>query len=1176
MSDSIALSKVFRVFISSTFSDFINERNYLQQYIFPRLEELCREHGALFQPIDLRWGITDEATMGQQTIEICLNEVRQCSEITPRPSFLILLGDRYGWIPIPVRVDRVQFEASHPTPLMKEWYRLDSNSQTYCLRSRTGEYMDPALWGKIENRLRADWEMRGEAQISATHTEIINGLDVPWENRESICCFHRHLRDIPLSEKGAPYSDLLQENGAYRVDPVCRQKLRDLESYIAGLLPEPNLITYEISFQDKESLVQPFCEEIGRRLKKTVLAELDRIETINRQEAALTSECSFSSIVVENYVGQELLLSRVLNNISSGEGMTVVYGGRGKSAFCAALATRIKDRKVILRHVGVSLISCRPESLIESILLQLNTTLSINPLNSSKGLSTATQDLSAASQALKDKLVDGKTVLIIDAADRLPNAGLILKPLVNLSNVVVTTSDRRTGDVLEAPYIELLPPLNLEERSKLFDHLLSTHGRRLSDEQRTQMSEVLKRSESVEFVRLCAEYAIQLHSWDKPFTASGEREIAALIFDNLIHKQMHAPLLTKRMLTYISMGRNGVTLPDLIALLMRDRDVFDEFNRELYHPLCKEEIPVSVLSRLYYDLTPYLRHLPVMGTDVISFAFGCFKDLALEGGVDKKALENAIEYYAQQANHDYTAALSELPYLLLNYRGTPEVLQWFCRDRHLCRKFSQGLEAEVISDTAAMDDSPEALYFKRILMNRITDFRRCPEAIESVLQTETSILHPGAGAKVLGAMLSPLPFELESRSASRTLNPEISITGLMSWTYCTFSPDGTKLLATAMNGTVTLYNLSNGAFTRSEMPGTYADLFLYTCVESKDAILALEGKRLMRLTAPDFWNMGLEQSIWSEVTASSGTEYLALSGDLPVTYGMKCSGKCLELVQMIGDDEDVIPLDFLLLPSDINHIAVTGDGDIAITFISGAIAATSGLYDETTSGHALMCCVWIDNNTKIVAASANGRLFLFDAEGGVLEQLDLSVSSVLEQHIECMVYDSERKLLYLGHRCGILSVVSVADGFRLIGCLHSSMRMGILAMALSPDNSRLALGGRGNVNEAPLIVCDVREIVQAAEYGSKAEADRLRMTDGSAPPEAQVFDKNISVAMRAGDHWYYIYEFMGQADKARELYSAPLFDPSRASFITNAHCYAPCPELGLLFFSGTKGKTQTP
>jgi len=49
-------SKIFRIFINSTFSDLKAERNALQERVFPRLRELAAEHGIRFQAIDLRWG----------------------------------------------------------------------------------------------------------------------------------------------------------------------------------------------------------------------------------------------------------------------------------------------------------------------------------------------------------------------------------------------------------------------------------------------------------------------------------------------------------------------------------------------------------------------------------------------------------------------------------------------------------------------------------------------------------------------------------------------------------------------------------------------------------------------------------------------------------------------------------------------------------------------------------------------------------------------------------------------------------------------------------------------------------------------------------------------------------------------------------------------------------------
>lgn len=54
-------ARIFRLFISLTFSDFIAEREALQHKVFPELEKYCAECGARFQAVDLRWGVTDES-----------------------------------------------------------------------------------------------------------------------------------------------------------------------------------------------------------------------------------------------------------------------------------------------------------------------------------------------------------------------------------------------------------------------------------------------------------------------------------------------------------------------------------------------------------------------------------------------------------------------------------------------------------------------------------------------------------------------------------------------------------------------------------------------------------------------------------------------------------------------------------------------------------------------------------------------------------------------------------------------------------------------------------------------------------------------------------------------------------------------------------------------------------
>ena len=87
----------FRLFVSSTFSDMKAEREILQAKVFPKLRDYCKSKGAMFQAVDLRWGISEEAGLDQQTMNICLRELRRCQETTDKPNFLVLLGDRYGW-----------------------------------------------------------------------------------------------------------------------------------------------------------------------------------------------------------------------------------------------------------------------------------------------------------------------------------------------------------------------------------------------------------------------------------------------------------------------------------------------------------------------------------------------------------------------------------------------------------------------------------------------------------------------------------------------------------------------------------------------------------------------------------------------------------------------------------------------------------------------------------------------------------------------------------------------------------------------------------------------------------------------------------------------------------------------------------------------------------------------
>lgn len=83
-----------RVFISSTFQDLREEREYLIKIIIPQLQVEASKRDVTLTFVDLRWGITDEEVQNGKVLEICLNEIENC-----HPFFVGIIGDRYGWCP---------------------------------------------------------------------------------------------------------------------------------------------------------------------------------------------------------------------------------------------------------------------------------------------------------------------------------------------------------------------------------------------------------------------------------------------------------------------------------------------------------------------------------------------------------------------------------------------------------------------------------------------------------------------------------------------------------------------------------------------------------------------------------------------------------------------------------------------------------------------------------------------------------------------------------------------------------------------------------------------------------------------------------------------------------------------------------------------------------------------
>jgi WD40 repeat protein len=316
---------VIRVFISSTFSDLKVERNYLQKEVFPELEQLCRNRQFQFQAIDLRWGVPGEAGLDHRTMRICFDELCRAQDVSPRPNFLVLLGNRYGWRPLPEEIMEAEFrsleeKATAPAEraILRTWYRRDENAvpPVYALRSRrdrpSGEnrdLTDNVIWGEVEgvlweviNRAFPTGELAGRFadipdssvpfpslvrfQTSATEQEIWRGaLAVP-DAPEHVVAWFREIQPPGQFEGDPRARDFFDTDARGRFDPTQQAALSQLKAGLAaklggglgvldrsvvGLRPTADGLRLEATGDHLE----PMCQGIARRLKEIIGKQID-------------------------------------------------------------------------------------------------------------------------------------------------------------------------------------------------------------------------------------------------------------------------------------------------------------------------------------------------------------------------------------------------------------------------------------------------------------------------------------------------------------------------------------------------------------------------------------------------------------------------------------------------------------------------------------------------------------------------------------------------------------------------------------------------------------------------------------------------------------------------------------------------------------------------------------
>ncbi len=452
------LIKAFRLFVSSTFADFAAEREVLQAQVFPALDAYCAAKGYQFYPLDLRWGISEEAGRDQRTADICLEEVEAANGYPP-PNFLILLGDRYGWVPLPFAIARDEFEAKlewlagcgdrDGAEALRYVYRLDENRlippglkgagpdvSTYTLLSREDDLPGlkaRAAWKTVEDKVRAalqkaadgllhedriDPAAREKYVLSLTEREIRGNLDAQTQNARG-------------AEALAFIRTLMGPCDAFREsEQSSAAAVAALKSRVGHTLAEDQIVRGTATC-DAAGLLDPaylaaFAPAIEAKLKDAIDRYIAKVEAIERgPDYALHSERevhrAFRAEKLKVFVGRKNNLGAIARYIASDAVRPLVLhgpSGSGKTALmarAAEAADKCGHTPLVTRFIGASAGSSDLRALLLSVIDDLAAhRLVVKPVEYD-------QDVNKFAAQIKALLasISGQAVIFLDALDQL-------------------------------------------------------------------------------------------------------------------------------------------------------------------------------------------------------------------------------------------------------------------------------------------------------------------------------------------------------------------------------------------------------------------------------------------------------------------------------------------------------------------------------------------------------------------------------------------------------------------------------------------------------------------------------------------------------------------------------------------------------------------------------------
>lgn len=673
--------KKFRLFVSSTFKDFKEERKILHEKVFPEIQNYCSERGFIFQPIDLDWAIPEKAEQNQKTLEICLSEVRACKNY-PYPNFLLMLGNRYGWIPLPNIIEQTEFEQIQKPKkcaILDEWYQLDENHipASYILKARK-DNKEKECWETTEAQLldclkgsvddsKLQTKEKNKYFRSITHFEINEGIFSSQDNStqttpDNVFVFFRNI-----DNKSVKKSVFFPSNKSDFI------KIKQLKSEIKCILQPDSFIELNTTLKPKDRILLDYLVEFQDSLitflKKRVNDQIEQ-ESQNLNSVEQNSHESYAFNKSKNFVGHEDILKKLdTYSKSNSQHAFIIHGksGIGKSSIMAKAFSRFKENSnnVAIRFVGITPNSTNLKKILCSVFdIDACKDRSVNSFNS-------------ICNYIKSIPQDKPSIFLFDAIDQLDsikNFKEALKCLVtNLPPHVkiILSAVNKNESCKDGPYIfdslnKWIPDTNLCEMTELscteadtlIDKLLYDNNRRINYSQKEYLLKQYKKEKTPLYIRIAIE---EVKHWKSTYSnyetlKTGVTEIIWQYIKNLTDLHFHDEELVKKVLGFIYASQYGLSEDEIIYLVNQDKELIDRVSQKQHHKTSNNQLTVY-WARLFQDLKPFFFLKTTDNFIVMDFFHREFKN-TIKNKFDTmqlhhEAIEFAIAAASKNQNYDF-------------------------------------------------------------------------------------------------------------------------------------------------------------------------------------------------------------------------------------------------------------------------------------------------------------------------------------------------------------------------------------------------------------------------------------------------------------------------------------------------------------------------------------------